>query len=140
MHAAECDNAARKVLRDAYALNDSLIYYDAAGADAAAAAPVDLFVLTPECVNFSARNHGRDAALVADGGVHVDDVLAYVRTRSARVVVVENVAEKDGAGAIETALWAVGGYVWYTQELCPSVHAGQPVRRARRFWVGVRVA
>ena len=124
---------------DAYALSDTQIYWDAAGADAAAAAPVDLFVLTPECVSFSSRNHGRDATLVADGGVHVDDMLAYVRARRARVVVVENVAEKDGLGAIETALHAAGGYVWSMQILCPHVHAGQPVRRERAFWVGVRM-
>ena len=86
------------------------------------------------------RPHGRGAALVADGGVHVDDMLAYARTRRARVIVVENVAEKDGLGAIETALNAVGGYAWSMQELCPHVHAGQPVRRARAFWVGVRHA
>ena len=56
----------------------------------------------------------------------------------ARVAVVENVDEPDGVGAIDTALTAVGGYDWYSQSICPSVHCGMPIRRLRRYWVGVR--
>ena len=138
MHAAEWDAAARRVLSDAWALPSDAIMLDARSPDAAAAAEVDLYVLTPDCVNFSKRRHGRDAAVVADGGVDVASVLGFVRMRRARVVIVENVDDADGVGVIDTALHALGGYAWVSQRLCPLEHAGQPVRRERRFWVGVR--
>ena len=136
VHAAERDARAIDVLLAAH--GPSTIYHNAGGISAAEAPPVDLYVLTPDCVAFSRRRHDRDAAVVAGGALEVHAVLGFVRAKRARVVVLENVDEADGVGAIDTTLSAIAGYEWHSQRLCPHEHFGEPVRRARRFWVGVR--
>ena len=138
MHAAECDAAPRAVLAKAWGLAESAIYHDAAATTDAA--EVDLYVISPDCANFSRRNHGRDAGTVAAGAIDAESVLAFVRARRAAVVVLENVDELDGIAAITTVLVAIDGYSWMEQTLSAREHAGAPVLRVRHFWVGLRDA
>ena len=138
MHAAECDKQCRAVLMDAWGLAAARIHEDAASAAARTAAHVDLYVASPSCVDFSARRHGRDDAVVAEGALDANSTVGFILDGRARVVVVEkNVAERDGVAAITTIL-ARAPYDWRFAELDPRLHAGHPIVRERAYWVGVR--
>jgi len=104
MHAAECDKQCRAVLMDAWGLAAARIHEDAASAAARTAAHVDLYVASPSCVDFSARRHGRDDAVVAEGALDANSTVGFILDGRARVVVVENVAERDGVAAITTKM------------------------------------
>mmetsp|Transcript_2247 Transcript_2247/g.4961 ORF Transcript_2247/g.4961 Transcript_2247/m.4961 type:complete len:305 (-) Transcript_2247:352-1266(-) len=118
MHAAECDKQCRAVLMDAWGLAAARIHEDAASAAARTAAHVDLYVASPSCVDFSARRHGRDDAVVAEGALDANSTVGFILDGRARVVVVENVAERDGVAAITTIL-ARAPYDWRFAELDP---------------------
>ena len=136
-HAAEIDDTPRAVLKAAWGLADSAIYGDARSTEAASAAVVDLFVASPDCSYFSRRRHDRSAAVIADGGGHATSVLPFVAAAKAKVVVVENVDEPDGVGAITTVLRGLRQYKWRSQTIDACAHGGIPAVRARRFWIGV---
>jgi hypothetical protein len=137
VHAAECRPDARSVLRRAWGLAESAIHADARDPAASAAPCVDLYVASPDCTHFSRRRHGKTSASIADGAQQVAATLGFVIAGRARVVVVENVAEPDGVGAINTVLRGAP-YTWHYQRLDALEHAGQPVSREREFWVGLR--
>lgn len=138
MHAAECASAPRAVLADAWGLSPDAIFEDAASDEAASAPEVDLFVASPSCKKFSKRRRGRDADTVADGGAEAAGTLGFVMAGRAAVVVLENVADHDGGAALTTILRKAKAYEWSVQELSAREHAGVPVERVRRFWVGIR--
>lgn len=136
VHAAELRPELRDVLQRAWAIPPWRLRADAA--QTADAPEVDVYMLTPDCHAFSRRRHGRDADVVAGGAVEVVNVSPFVAAGRATVVIVENVDEEDGASAITTILSSYRMYVWRSQELDPEEHAGVPVARRRRFWVGVK--
>ena len=137
-HAAESEAAQRAVFTSAWGLSEEDIFHDAQHAGQGAL--VDLYAVSPDCANFSRRNHSRDVGAIADGATDASAVLAFVKERRAAVVVIENVDEVDGVAAITTVLLGIGGYTWREQKLNPGEHAGAPVARERHFWVGVREA
>ena len=139
VHAAEADPTPRKVLGKAWCLGQSCLFRDASSAEARDAPECDLFVFSPDCVDFSRRRHGRDEHTLASGAMAVSRMLGFISERKAAIVVVENVDEPDGVGAITDLLAEMGGYSWRSQALDSLVHAGAPVRRRRHFWLGVRV-
>ena len=69
-------------------------------------------MVSPNCENFSRRNHSRDEGAIADGATDASAVLAFVKERRAAVVGIENVDEIDGVAAITTVLLDIGGYAW----------------------------
>ena len=73
-----------------------------------------------------------------EGASRVAASLGYALSGRARVVVIENVDEPDGVDAINSIIATCAAYWWRSQSLDSHVHAGQPVARRRRFWVGVR--
>ena len=137
VHAAERRDDARRVLSAAWGLAEDDIFQDAGSAAAGAAAEVDLFAYTPECGQFSRRLHGRGPESVATGAMQVHDTAAFVRARRARVVAIENVAERDAVEAIDAVLARLGGYRWYSQRLDACLHGGVEQDRERHVWVGV---
>lgn len=133
--AAEQDEGAREVLCAAWNLLPSDVYPDAAAVDDDVWC--DLHVCSPDCIEFSKRKHGKTDESVAGGAVSAHDVLRYVRSARACVVVVENVGDPDAEGAITTVLTReCGSYSWRYQRLGACKHAGAPVERERGFWVG----
>ena len=135
-HAAESDGAALDVLQRIWALPRARMYRDAA--DTADAPCVHLYMLTPDCHDFSKRRHGRDAEIVAQGAVEASYVSPFLAAGRATVAVVENVDERDGVGHLTTLVAAFPAYSWRSQRLAADEHAGFPTSRERRFWVGVR--
>ena len=141
MHAAEKDLGPRAVLADAWGLDPQHIYSDAASTQAVTAPTVDLFVLSPDCNKFSARNRGRNTAtpgaLQAAGAADATAVMGFVFAARARIVVVENVNDPDGAAMLRSSLSRAKAYFWRSQMLDPPQHAGVPAKRERRFFVGI---
>ena len=141
-HAAESDEQVSRTLLEAWrprGLRPCNIWRDAASEAAANAPELDLFVISPECVRFSRRRHGRDAGDTAAGGVHTFECSPFLRRCRAAVVVMENVAEKTAISTITQVLRMVKGYDWSRQTLDPSRHAASPVHRERSYWIGRRV-
>lgn len=139
LHAAEADATPRKVLAGAWHLEDDRIFHDASSAEAAAAPECDLYVFSPDCVDFSKRRHGRDEHVLVSGAASVAGMLGFISQGKAKVVIVENVDEPDGVGVITDLLSEMRGYAWRSQAIDSLTHAGVPVRRLRRFWLGVRI-
>lgn len=139
LHAAERDPVPRRILASAWGLHEEFIFLDAASEEAASAEEVDLYVLSPDCVDFSRRRHARSNEVVASGAVNAASQLSFVQRGKAKVVVIENVDEPDGVGALTDLICEISCYTWRSQALDSLLHAGVPVRRSRRFWVGVRV-
>lgn len=139
LHAAEADATPRKILAEAWQLEDDLIFRDASSPEAAAAPECDLYVFSPDCVDFSRRRHGRDEHVLVSGAATVARMLGFISQGKARVVVVENVDEPDGVGALTDLLAEMQGYSWRSQAIDSLSHAGVPFRRRRRFWLGVRI-
>ena len=138
LHAAEKDPVPRRILASAWGLQDDSIFMDAASEEAASADEVDLFVLSPDCVDFSRRRHARSDEVVASGAASAASQMGFIRRGRAKVVVVENVDEPDGVGALTDLLCEISSYSWSSQAIDSLLHAGVPVRRSRRFWVGIR--
>ena len=132
LHAAEKLPAARKVLTEAWGITPDYIFREAASNETATAAPCDLYMASPDCKNFSRRKHGRDGAVVAAGAVEASNALAFIANGRAKVAIVENVSEEDGAQAIITILNATRDkYEWREQTLDAFEHGGFPVSRSR---------
>ena len=136
VHAAELRAEPLNIIGSAWAVPRARLLTDAA--DTASAPPCDLYMLSPDCHDFSKRRHGRDGKTVAAGAVETWNVSPFVAAGRAAVVVIENVDETDGADAITTVVASYPMYSWQSQQLGAEEHAGVPVRRDRRFWVGVR--
>ena len=142
--AAESD-AAQAGLREALieawgsaGLSREHVYGDARRLVEDGAPPVDLFVVTPECVAFSRRNHARTVEAQAAALVAVHDAFQYVHRRRPLAVLVENVDEHEATGAITAVVGSVRGYRWERVVICPTM-LGWPVSRRRSFWRGYRV-
>ena len=76
-----------------FGLTESACAWDARRPDDEMPPTVDLYVLTADCTSHSTRNHNRTTSgWVASLG-DIWAMLAYVRTRRPRVIVVENVNE-----------------------------------------------
>jgi len=138
LHAAEKDEGARSVLRDAWGLSEDDIYRDAGGADAASAPTVDLYVTSPECVKMTKHVLERSAELLADGAIDAVLCMPFILAQRATVVVVENVSEGDAVDCLTTLLrHCFPEYEWRGQELDACREGGALVARARFYWVGV---
>lgn len=138
LHAAERDSVPRSLLKLAWGLEDYQIFLDASAEEILYAPDCDLYVISPDCVNFSRRKHGRDANMIALGAITTASLFGFVHAKKAKIVVVENVNEPDGVGAITDIIAEIDGYEWFSQPLDARIHAGVPVNRARRFWIGIR--
>lgn len=140
MWAAECGDEPRRVLAEAWCLPDSQILRDAGQVPEHLTQEwCDLHVCSPDCTQFSKRKHGKTDASVGRGAVDAWHVLAYARTGTPRVVVVENVGDPDSEGALTTVITReCPDYDWFYQRLGAQKHAGVPVARERGFWVGAR--
>ena len=139
--AADPEPKARAVLAHAYArwgLAPGRIFADASTleADAAHLGRLDMFVFTPECIEFSALQHDIDLARQVAALEQTDKALRYVRKHWPRRVVVENVDDPSVTLPISAMLGEISGYHWVTYSFCPREHAGFPRSRARRYWVG----
>jgi hypothetical protein len=139
-HAAEIDPGPRAVLAEAWGprgLQADMLFHDATSAEAADAPIVDLFLVSPDCHRFSKRRHGRDAEDIAEGAEEAAECLPFVMKGRARVVVVENVDDRDARAVLGTLLSDAPSDVWRSQVLNPVEHAGVPIARSRAFFVGV---
>ena len=136
--ASESDAVPRKGLLRAWkrrGLREGSCFWDACGAEAAAAPAVDLYMTSPECTAHSRRNHVRNGG---DQNLSLTDFwhsLAYVRAKRPSVVVVENVAEASSVGPMTGLLARLEGYSIATAMLDPRAVAGEPVARERQYWV-----
>ena len=83
-HASERDRPTRAVLQRAY--SPGAVFVDAMDPAAASAEPVDLYVVTPPCGDFSRRNAQRSADGIAQAAVRLDGALGFVRAGRARVL------------------------------------------------------
>ncbi|KAL3908814.1 MAG: hypothetical protein SGPRY_009653 [Prymnesium sp.] len=143
LHAAEADAVPRNVLARAWGLiEEDRIFRDAASPEAAAAPECDLFVPSPDCVDFSKRRHGRDdETRVSSSSAPSQSPACWVffNERKAAVAVIVNVDELDGVGFITDLLAELQGYAWRSQAINSLTSAGVPVHRHRCCWVGTRL-
>ena len=103
---------------------------------------VDIFVITPECVNFSGRNRSASLEKQAESLRETSVALEYVRRRRPRFVLVENVDEPSVVTPLSAVLGDMRalGYVLERVPFCPRVHAGEMASRWRSVWLLVREA
>ena len=103
---------------------------------------VDVFVITPECVNFSGRNRTASLEKQAESLRETSVALEYVRRRRPRFVLVENVDEPSVVTPLSAVLGDMRalGYVVERVPFCPRVHAGETASRWRSVWLLVRGA
>ena len=140
-HASEWDDTVRKALHAAWSsrgLTLAMCYKDATSQGAVTAPTADLWVCTPECGNYSKRNHKRSAQTQHDALSGIWDSLEYVRLRRPKVVVVENVTEASVTGPLTGLLSRLKGYTLAEEELDPRDVAHAPTARTRHFWVLTR--
>ena len=97
---------------------------------------VELYVITPECVEFAACQHDADHARQAESLRDTNCALDYVRRRQPHFVLVENVDEVTAVAPVSGMLGSLPGYAFERVVVCPSVHLNVPVRRRRSFWLG----
>ena len=97
---------------------------------------VELFVATPECCEFSPKQHDPDPERRADSLRDLNLCLRYVAERSPDLVLIENV--EQASVPISGILGSLDGYAWERMTVCPFQHLGWPVRRLRSFWLGRR--
>lgn len=139
--ASEPEASSRRALLHAWGrsgLMEERCHYDARGEGALGEERVDIWVATPECQEFSRRNHGRNhSAQCASAGV-VWESLGYVRTRRPKAVIVENVNEASVTGLLTGMLGRITGYEMESGVLDPQGTLGEPMARERRFWVLMR--
>ena len=139
--ACESDESLHAVLLAAwgpYGLTAENIFPDAATLDAAAAhlGAVDLLLITPDCRNFSKRNHERSRELQADDLAVFHGALRYAAAQRPTYVLVENVSEHCVTVPISSMVGAVKTHAWELVVLCPWENFGIPTRRKRAYWLG----
>jgi len=139
--ACECDKSLHPALLRAwgdYGLTADRIFPDAATL-ATAAAPlgrVDLLTITPDCRNFSRRNHARSRELQADDLAVFHGSLRYVAAHRPTFVLIENVAEPCVVEPMSCIIGAITTHAWELVVLCPWESFGIPTRRRRAYWLG----
>ncbi|KAL3917144.1 MAG: hypothetical protein SGPRY_006522, partial [Prymnesium sp.] len=137
LHAAEADAVPRRKglwPEHGWGLEEGRIFRYASSPEAAAPPECDLFVISPDCGDFSKRRHGRDESVLVSGAVAVFCMLGFLNERKATVAVIANVDELDGVGFNTDLLAELQGYAWRSQAIDSLTHAGVPVHRHRRFW------
>ena len=117
-------------------LSEETVFWDAAGEDALAAPPVDLFTMTPECLRHSRANSAADADDEAVSIEVMTAALGYVGSAMPSIVVIENVDEPTVVGMIDAVLHGVPSHAWSSMAYDPAVHGEWPMHRRRRFWMG----
>ena len=122
--------------KGAYGLTRERVRPGATASEATNAPPVHMFALTASCGPHSSRNHSKTGSSFTANVREISAALEYVRLRRPPLVLIENVDDRDLAGAMEPILRAIPGYEWASQVVDPLVHAAVPVRRERRFWLG----
>lgn len=108
---------------------------------AASADEVDLFVLSPDCVDFTRRRHVRSDEVATSGAASAASKRGVFRRGRAKVVVVEHVDEPDdGKGALtDLLLREISCYSCCSQAIDSQLQAGVPViSLSRRFRVETR--
>lgn len=136
--ACEKDDACRRTLHEAWGargLSDRSIYYDAESDEVCRAAPVDLLSVTPDCEEFSPRNHSRSYADQQEALRGLWRGLGYVRLAQPKVVIVENVADVSAVEAITGVLRRLPGYAVARRVVDPYADLMIPVSRTRCYWV-----
>ena len=128
--------AALVAAKGAYGLTRERVRPGATASEATNAPPVHMFALTASCGPHSSRNHSKTEDSFTANVREISAALEYVRLRRPPLVLIENVDDRDLAGAMEPILRAIPGYEWASQVVDPLVHAAVPVRRERRFWLG----
>lgn len=127
LHAAERDSISRFLLRSAWGLEDYQIFLDAAAEAVLYAPDCDLYIISPDCENFSRRKHGRDANTIVSGAMTAASLFGFVHAKKAKIVIVENVNEPDNVGATTDIIAEIEGYEWLSQPLDARIHAGVSV-------------
>jgi hypothetical protein len=137
--AAESHAATRRGLVAAWAcrgLDEKACYWDAR--EAVTAPAVDVWVLTAECCEHSTANRHREVGAELASLEDISKSMGYIKERKPRVVIIENVTTPYIVLGITALCGDEPGYTWRTARLDPWENAGEPIRRARQFWVGVR--
>ena len=101
---------------------------------------VDIFVITPECVAFSKRNRKATMERQARSLRETEIAFRYVRAQRPATVLVENVDEPSVVTPMSAMLGDLSqyGYDFVRMPFCPRENGGEPVKRKRSFWIGVR--
>ena len=140
--ASERDGVTARALHRIYhsrGLRRSAIREDACSAAACErGAQSDIWVASADCSPFSAYNRLRSEARTTEALFEFDRILDYVRAKTPRLVIVENVDMPDAVHGITAALASLRGYKLFRQVICPSWACGAIMVRRRMFWVAVR--
>ena len=118
-----------------HGLTDAACYTDARRTVGDMPPAVDLYVLTADCTEHSARNHHRTADGWASSLGDIWAMLGYVRMRKPRVVVVENVNQPSVVQPLTGLLGRLEGYDMRGAVLTPEGTAKARILRERHFWV-----
>jgi len=140
--ASERDDKIREALLAGWSARglDRVSVYSEACTGAALMAPrVDVWVCTPNCEAHSGSNRLRNHADQSVSLLSVYDALGYVRQRSPRIAIVENVNASSIVEPLTGMLARVSGYSLERGVLDPEGVVGAPVARTRVFWVLTRV-
>ena len=141
--ASERDQDKLQIHKRIWNQHDPTYYTDSTAPEATAAPHVHVWMWTPECKAISRLNR-RWRAHVARAIRHMYKTFEYARRARPNIIIMENVASWEHADrsaarrALHTILGSAPGYTWYAQTISPHTHARAPIRRPRRYWVGIR--
>ena len=136
VHAAEIRPSVAKALAATYVgqgLTNKTVLADATKISPIVG-PSEIWTLGPPCEPFSKRNHERSEERTLDAARKLSLMLWYPRMWRPRIILVENVEEKEAVAVISAALLSLPGYVWI--EITTEARDYSDMHRARHIWIG----